>query len=68
MWSYGKRLVERYLHRPRHELYDLEADPHELNNLATSDQHQAVLKGLQKKLQAWQKRTKDPWELKWRYE
>ena len=66
--NYGKRTVYAYLHRQRHELYDLEADPHEINNLATNPKHQQRLKQLQEKLKAWQKRTKDPWHLKWEYE
>lgn len=65
---YGCRSVQAYLHRPRHELYDLEADPHETHNLADDPQHQERLRELQHKLQAWQKATQDPWELKWRYE
>jgi len=65
---YGKRTVYAYLHRPRHELYDLKADPHELTNLAYQPDHQQRLKTLQEKLKAWQQRTKDPWFLKWRYE
>jgi N-sulfoglucosamine sulfohydrolase len=65
---YGVRTVDSYVHRPRFELYDLAADPWETNNLATSSEHQDRLERLQKKLQAWQKDTGDPWELKWRYE
>jgi N-sulfoglucosamine sulfohydrolase len=65
---YGPRTVRAYLHRPKHELYDLEADPYEAKNLADDPAHQATLKQLQQKLQAWQKQTQDPWELKWRYE
>lgn len=65
---YGKRSTYAYLHRPRFELYDLEADPHEVNNLANDKEHAKALKELQTKLQAWQKRTGDPWALKWRYE
>ncbi len=65
---YGKRTVYAYLHRPRHELYDLEADPHEVHNLANDPEHQERLAELQKKLKAWQKQTRDPWLLKWDYE
>ncbi len=65
---YGPRTVESYIYRPRFELYDLEADPWETNNLATSSEHQELLQRLQAKLQAWQQATEDPWELKWRYE
>jgi len=66
--TYGKRTVYAYIHRQRDELYDLEADPDEVNNLATDPKHQAKLKELQDKVKAWQKRTKDPWHLKWTYE
>ncbi len=65
---YGARTVESYVHRPRFELYDLETDPWETNNLATSSTHEDVLARMQAKLQDWQKQTNDPWELKWRYE
>ncbi len=65
---YGKRTVKAYIHRPRFELYDLEADPHEVRNLAEDPAHAALLKELQEKIKAFQKRTKDPWILKWDYE
>ncbi len=66
--TYGKRPVEAYLHRPAFELYDLENDPHEATNLADDPAHAATLERLQAKLQAMQKRTKDPWIVKWTYE
>ena len=65
---YGKRTVEAYLHRPKFELYDLENDPHEVKNLAEDPKHEKVLAELKTKLKAFQKRTKDPWLLKWEYE
>lgn len=65
---YGKRAVSDYLQRPRHELYDLETDPDEITNLATWPEHQDTLRDLQQTLRAWQKRTNDPWSLKWEYE
>ena len=65
---YGKRTVEAYLHRPKFELYDLQNDPHEVKNLADNPKHEKVLAELKTKLKAFQKRTKDPWLLKWEYE
>jgi N-sulfoglucosamine sulfohydrolase len=65
---YGKRPAEAYLHRPRHELYDLEADPHETRNLAADPEHRKVLEELQAKLKAWQESTGDPWRSKYVYE
>ena len=65
---YGKRKIDAYLHRPEFELYDLESDPHEVVNLADSADHAEVLAQLKEKLKAFQKRTKDPWIMKWEYE
>ncbi len=65
---YGKRKVDAYLHRPAFELYDLEADPHEVNNLAGEHAHAETLTRLKNKLRAFQERTKDPWLLKWERE
>ena len=44
---------------PAEELYDLEMDPHEINNLATSSRHQAILKRLRGALEAWIRKTDD---------
>ncbi|HET6422761.1 MAG TPA: sulfatase [Planctomycetaceae bacterium] len=65
---YGQRTVRAYLHHAKHELYDLDADPHEVKNLADDATHKATLERLQKKLQDWQQRTQDPWVTKWEYE
>lgn len=65
---YGKRTVGRYIQRPEFELFDLQADPHETTNLAKQPDHAETLARLKKKLKAFQKRTKDPWIMKWDYE
>jgi len=65
---YGKRTVEAYLHRPKFELYDLQNDPHEVKNLTDDPKHAKVLAELKAEMKAFQKRTKDPWLLKWEYE
>lgn len=49
----AKALVERYVHRPEFELYDMEADPAELNNLAALPEHAERVKVLHARLQAW---------------
>ena len=54
---YGKRKVEQYLHRDQFELYDLENDPDEINNLANNPEYSTVLKRLETKLKAFQLRT-----------
>lgn len=65
---YGMREVDRYIHRPRFELYDLDSDPHEVMNLAQDPAHASVLEDLQSRMRAHQERTGDPWILKWTYE
>lgn len=52
-------IVDRYLHRPAEELYDLRKDPHEQHNLAEDPAHAKVLAGLRKRLAEWCKRQQD---------
>lgn len=65
---YGPRTVRDYIHRPEFELFDLQNDPYERVNLAPDPKHAGLLKELQDKLKAFQKRTADPWVVKWDYE
>jgi N-sulfoglucosamine sulfohydrolase len=44
---------------PEEELYDLEGDPHEVNNLARSPAHRRTLERLRKVLEKWTEETKD---------
>jgi hypothetical protein len=46
-------------HRPVEELYDIEADPHEVNNLAKDPAHRGELDEMRSVLQAWRQRVKD---------
>ena len=64
----GVRNVEKYIHRPKEELYDLEKDPDEVNNVAGNVQYAGVLDNLRKRLKAFQEETDDPWIVKYRYE
>jgi len=45
--------------RPVEELYDLQSDPHELNNLADQPGHEDTLRQLRAKLIKWMEQTKD---------
>ena len=65
---YGKRSIEAYIRRPEFELYDLEEDIDEVKNLSGDSRYAGVLEELKGKLKAFQKRTGDPWILKWEYE
>ncbi len=65
---YGAMTVGSYMHRPKFELFDLEKDPHEGKNLADDPQHAETLARLVAKLKDFQRRTNDPWIMKWDYE
>src|SRR5262245_21398576 len=45
--------------KPPEELYDVEADPHEINNLADSPKYQKKLKEMRAALDLWMKETND---------
>ena len=45
--------------KPREELYDLNSDPHEINNLAQSPEHRPVLEELRAALDKWINETHD---------
>ena len=45
--------------RPKYELFDLEKDPHETNNLANSPNYRDEFDRLKRELDAWGKRTQD---------
>ncbi len=62
---FGARPVNQYRQRPKYELYDLENDPRELNNLAGSPSHQAVVTSLLTSLKSHLGKTGDPWIGKW---
>lgn len=66
--EYGNRSVAAYVNRPRIELYDLEADPHELVNLAERSEHAELLADLTSRIRAWQEKTRDPWAIKYEHE
>lgn len=52
-------IVKRYHQHPREELYDVIADPHETNNLATDSRHQKTRDQMGDRLQAWMKQQGD---------
>ena len=57
----GRRTIGAFLYRAEYELYDLEQDPDELVNLADDPAHAALKTELMAELDAFQRRTKDPW-------
>ena len=65
---YGKRRIGDYIQRPRHELYNMEADPAEIENLASNPEFERTLINLQDRLRAFQEASGDPWIVKYKYE
>lgn len=52
--------VRLYQHRPAEELYDLQADPYLLKNIAEDPAAQSVLVALRGKVDAWMAQQQDP--------
>ncbi len=52
--------VRLFQHRPRHELFDLRSDPHELRNLAGDPESANMLAHLRARLMQWMSRVNDP--------
>ncbi len=55
----AKWVTENYQNRPEWELYDVLADPMEMNNLAADSQYAPVIERLKTQLQAWMKSQGD---------
>ncbi len=49
-----------FLKRPAEELYDLDKDPHQVNNLAADKAYAEKKRELSSRLEAWMKNTDDP--------
>ncbi|MBN9120125.1 MAG: sulfatase [Planctomycetes bacterium] len=66
----GRREVAAFLKRPKEELYDLEKDPNELNNLLADPKwrqnpaNETTYAVLRNWLAEWRKKTNDPWLIK----
>lgn len=54
-----KKLIERIVHRPAVEFYDLQKDPYELNNLANKTSYQDLVKRYRAQLAAWMEQQGD---------
>ena len=61
---FGPRTVEQYMHRPEFELYDVESDPVESNDLANDVEYDDVVEGLKAKFRESQRTIQDPGLLK----
>lgn len=57
----GPRPLKDYFFRPAEELYDIQADPDEVQNLAKDPQYRVILEEMRSDVESWQYRTEDPW-------
>jgi N-sulfoglucosamine sulfohydrolase len=57
----GDRSLEDYVRRPAEELFDLEADPREVKNLADDPAYDEIRLDFRRRMEEWQRATKDPW-------
>ena len=55
------KTLQQYYTRPAWELYDLQTDPKEIQNLANESPYKGKLESLQSKLYQWMNATYDPW-------
>jgi N-sulfoglucosamine sulfohydrolase len=65
---YGQKKIADIVQRPQFELYNLQEDPYEAHNLAYEPEYKEKLEQLKAKLKDYQKKTSDPWILKWERE
>lgn len=56
----GEAFRRAFSKRPEEELYDMAADPHQLNNLAADPAHAETKAKLRAELEAWRTSTSDP--------
>ncbi len=64
---YAKRDISAFVSRPEFELYDMQADPDEIHNLAYNEKYSTILSVMVEKIKRFQQQTDDPWFRKWRY-
>ena len=55
----AKKLIDRIITKPPLEFYDIQKDPNEMNNLATSKAYQKLVKQYESKLKSWMKQQGD---------
>ena len=65
---YGSKTVDEYINRPAFELYDMQNDHQETNNLANDPKYAEVLSEYKNRLREHQREMEDPWVMKWEYE
>ncbi len=57
--EHAAKIVERYIHRPEFEFYDIQNDPYELNNLIDDPKYAGIIREMRSELEAWMKSQGD---------
>ena len=57
--EHARAMVDAYQHRPSEELYDLEKDPYEMENLAGRPEYESILKNMRQRLSGWRRSQND---------
>ncbi|XP_046662156.1 LOW QUALITY PROTEIN: N-sulphoglucosamine sulphohydrolase [Homalodisca vitripennis] len=55
------RSLKEYYYRPQWELFNIKADPEEVENLAYNVTFKDVVESLRRRLDSWRQDTQDPW-------
>jgi N-sulfoglucosamine sulfohydrolase len=66
--EYRGQPIADYTQRPEFELYDLENDPWEQNNLAYDEKYLDIRQQYLQRIKTMQQETNDPWLVKWVHE
>ncbi len=59
--TFGKRSIDDFLYRAEFELFDMNADPDEANNLADDPKYAEIKEQMINKIRQYQVSTMDPW-------
>jgi len=57
--THAASVLWRYHNRPKEELYDVVADPHEMHNLAADTKYAKLMEDYRKEMAAWRKQQND---------
>ncbi len=66
--AFGHRTVREYIYRSEFELFDMQEDPNESNNLADDPAYADILEDYKERIRQFQINTEDPWYINWVYQ
>ena len=57
--EHTKQMIQRYMYHPEYQLFDLDNDPHEMNNLAENSEYDTKVEELKSAIKDWMKQQGD---------